>query len=444
MATISAADPASCLIDSKSQACPRTDKPTAPLLDADVVKIVERKLRSSNFRILRWSLDSLGEVNGYLGSYYTLSVTVRSDDKSRDLKFFAKTLPPSSSPQSNFILRTNTFNKEIEVYSKVLPSIGRGHGPKWLPDFYYGKNNVIMVLEDAKEEGYTTPDKYVPLDEEHCVCMLKAFAQLHSRSLIQDEKLRRSTGQTILDLYGHLLKEVAFVEEEEMARKYLSSCTTGAATLVDLLESIPEHEKASVKSRLTNWMRNLPKLLQSFEKYRNVMCHRDTWANNIMFKRDSNGKPIGCYLVDFQFLRYSPPAVDFVFCIYLMTDRATRRRCFDSFVRIYREAMRQELASEGLDLEKCIPLAEFVESCEEIIPIAMVYSITNMQIMLLTKEAADRYFVDCPDQLEYVLYGDRRRDLVLSQCRIVKAYLTRIGEIIEEAKDLLTDNPPNC
>lgn len=80
------------------------------------------------------------------------------------------------------------------------------------------------------------------------------------------------------------------------------------------------------------------------------MCHRDTWANSIMFRRDSTGKPIGCYLIDFQFLRYSPPALDFMFCIYLTTDRATRYRCFDLLVDAYRDTMRQELVAEGLDV----------------------------------------------------------------------------------------------
>lgn len=47
------------------------DKLSTLLVDSDIVKIVEQKLQSNYFRLLRWSLDALGETNGYLGSYTT-------------------------------------------------------------------------------------------------------------------------------------------------------------------------------------------------------------------------------------------------------------------------------------------------------------------------------------------------------------------------------------
>ncbi|XP_043263956.1 uncharacterized protein LOC122404119 [Colletes gigas] len=443
MATVSA-DPACCLTDSRSKISPISNRPAALLTDSDIVKIVERKLRSNNFRILHWSLDNLGEVNGYLGSYYTLSVTVKFNNKSKELKFFAKTPPPSTSPQYEFLVRYNTFNKEMIVYSELVPTMGIGNSLKWIPDYYLGKNNAIMVLEDAKQSGYVTPDKFVPYDEDHCIWVTKALCILHSRSLILDEKLRRSTGQTVMDLYGHLLEEMAFVQDDVSARKYLASCTIGAHTMVDLIEGLSDVERTTVKNRISRWVDKIPQLLKTTSKYRNVMCHRDVWANNMMFKRDSTGKPIGCYLVDYQFLRYSPPAIDFVFCLYLTTDRDTRRRCFDSLVEIYCDTMRRELADEGLNVDDCLPRADFIESCDMAKQIALIFSVTNMQIMLLTKQASEKYFVKNTDQLEYVLYGDQRSELVLSQCKAVKAYQTRIIEIIEEIKDHLPDNPPNC
>ncbi|KZC12479.1 PREDICTED: uncharacterized protein LOC107190555 [Dufourea novaeangliae] len=446
MATISADPGCVRLTDSKSQICPVGDEPAVVLTDFDINRIVERHRGSNNFRILRWSLDSLGETNGYLGSYYTLSVTVRiGEEKSkRELKFFAKTPPPSTSPQYDFLVRYDTFNKEMAVYSELVPRMGTGSGPKWLPDYYLGKNNTIMVMEDAKESGYITPDKFVPLDEEHCVWMVKMLSTFHSRSLIFDEKLRRASGQTIHDLYGHLLVEVAFIENDTMARKYLLSGIKGASAMVDLMEGLSDDQRTSVKDRIARWIVKLPRLLESSRKFRNLICHRDIWVNNIMFRRDSTGRPTGCYLIDYQFLRYSPPALDFIFSLYLNTDRAIRNRLYDTFVDIYWDTMTSELKSEGLDVEECLPRSEFVESCEEIRDLALTYCIANMQIMLLTKDAVEQYFVGSTEELQYVLYGDRRTELVLSQCRSMRAYQTRIIEILEEIKDRLPDNPPNC
>ncbi|CAK9795897.1 hypothetical protein ANTPLA_LOCUS562 [Anthophora plagiata] len=446
MAAISA-DPACCLTDTttKSQLCPTKEKQTALLLDSDVNKIVERKLRSNNFCVLHWSLDSLGETNGYLGQYYTLSVNVKIDNKSKHLKFFAKTPPPTSSPQYDFLIRYNTFNKEILVYSELIPTMGIGTGAKWVPDYYLSKSNAILVLEDATQEGYVTPDKYIAFDEEHCISVVKAISTFHSRSLILDEKLRQSTGQTILDLYGHVLEEVAFVADDVAARKYLSSCVKGACTMVDLVEGLNENEATMMKYWIATWVPKLPTLLESSDKYRNVMCHRDIWPNNIMFKRDTRtGKPVSCYLIDFQFLRYSPPAIDFMICLLLVTDCAIRRRLYDQLIDLYCGTMKKELAAEGLDVQKCLPREEFVASCNEVKGVALTYSIANMQIMLLTKQAVDKYFIGSTDQLEYVMYGDQRCDLVKSQCRSRKSYQTRITEVIEEIRVYLANNPGKC
>ena len=68
----------------------------------------------------------MGETNGFLGSYYTLSVTVKIDDKSKHFKFFAKTPPPTTSPQYDFLANTDVFNKEIVVYSDIVPRMGVG------------------------------------------------------------------------------------------------------------------------------------------------------------------------------------------------------------------------------------------------------------------------------------------------------------------------------
>ncbi|XP_031829402.1 uncharacterized protein LOC116425595 [Nomia melanderi] len=431
-------------VDLESHGCLMGDKPTTPLTDSDIDKIVERKLHSNNFRVLNWSLDSLAETNGFLGSYYILTVTVKADDKSTELKFFAKTPPPIGSTQYNFLIQHNTFNKEITVYNDLIPMIGRGKGLKWVPDYYLGKNNTIIVLENAIVSGYETLNKYVPFDVEHCILTVRSLAIFHSRCLILDEKLRRSTGQTIMDYFGHVLVEVGFLENDPLARQYRYACSVAACALVDFLEDITEDQRSVLKKRISKWIEMMPKLLESSTKFRNLICHRDIWVNNILFKKDSTGKPIGCYIIDYQFIRYSPPATDFILSLYLNTSRVVRKENFDFFVDVYCDTMQSELASEGLDMQECLPRAEFVESCQQLRNMALIYCIMNLQIMLLSKEAVDKYFAGSMDGMEDVMYGDRRVELVLSQCRSMKAYQTRLIDILEEIKEHLPDNPANC
>ncbi|KAF7388586.1 hypothetical protein HZH68_012528 [Vespula germanica] len=416
------------------------DSQKAELLsDQDVRYIVERKLRGNNFNIVNSSMVSVDNTNGYLGQYYNIRVTVKLDDSStKMLNFFAKTLPPTESPQYAFILRYDTFNKEIFIYTDVIRRMGVGKGFKWLAECYLCKRDSVIVLENAKLEGYVIHDKLVPFDESHCLWTIKALSNFHSRSLILEEKLRR-TGRTILDLYGHLMEEVLFTKDE-LSRKIASASVDAIFVLIDLVDELNDREKETLKKRVNSWASVFPNLLKPSSKYRNVICHRDLWANNIMFKHDSNGSPLGCYLIDFQMVRYCPPAMDVVFSLYLITDRATRNRLFDSLLKVYHETLKQALVEEGLDVEECLSWLSFRDSCYEARNIAMFFTLMNLQLMLMPTEAAED-FMGSPDDFERVLYGDKRPDLIRSQYEKVEPYRNRIKENIIEVFETLSDRP---
>ncbi|XP_076759013.1 uncharacterized protein LOC143428178 [Xylocopa sonorina] len=444
MATIISADHGCRLNDAAvSQGCPVANE-SPLLLDSDVDKIVKRKLRTSNFRILQWSLDHLDVLTGFLGQYYHLIVTVKIGEKTERLKFFAKTPPLVTTSQYTFLTDHNAFDKEIIVYSELIPRMGVGTNMKWLPDFYLGKPNRIIVLEDAKEEGYVTLDKHVVCDEELLLYSVRALSTFHSRSLILDEKLRRSTGETVFDRHGKMLYEVSMNDHHEHTRRFFLSSRKGAEVLVDFAEGLTDNERAAIKNWIATWMLRLPKMSTRSKKLRNLVGHGDLWLNNIMFKKDANGKVTGCYLIDYQFTRYGPPRVDFMVLLYVGTSYAIRERCYESMLDVYCDTMKKELASEGLDVEECLPREEFVQSCEEFRPAALVHAITYLPIQLLSNDAVEKYFVKCGKALDDVIHGDRRDELMRVQCQASKQYKQRLMELIMEIRDRLAKPDFGC
>lgn len=415
---------------------------TAPLLnDRDVEKILKRKLRAdSSYRLVDWRLESLGEGKGFFGQYYHLHVTTGMDDGgTRSLRFFAKTMPRSDSPQFEFLLRANTFNREIVAYTDLARRMDVNESSGWMVECYHCQRDVIIVLEDASLNGYVTMDKHAPFDEEHCVLLLKTLARLHAKSLILDERLRRQ-GRSIPDLYGSLLNEMVF-SESDISERFCASGIVGMRALFRLAEARLGDEKKLVEHRFAEWTRNLSRLLRPSGKYRNVICHRDIWTNNIMFQHDPSGSPTGCYLIDFQIFAYCPPAIDFAQCLYLVTDQATRDRHFDSFVRIYHDAFARLLAEDGLDVDDHLPWTAFRQSCADARNIAIVYAAHTLQLMLLSSTTiADLCGVN--NRLEDVMYGDERSEIVLHQCEKLPSYKQRLLEIVHEMKDRLPDHPP--
>ncbi|XP_011172555.1 uncharacterized protein LOC105204969 [Solenopsis invicta] len=422
---------------------PQDREETSLLTDCDINKILECKFGKGNSRLVDWKLESLEGAKGFLGQYYHLYIKAQIDGKTQSLQFFAKTPPPSHSPQFKFLQRYDTFNKEIMVYTDLMRRMGAGGLLKWKVECYLCKRNVIIVLEDASIDGYATLDKYIPYDEEHCVWALRALSRLHSRSLLLDERLRRENGRTIFDLYGQRLNEVLFVEGDDRSEKVLTSSIIGFCAAVDFIDELDDKRKIVVKRRITEWSRKIFQLLAPSKKYRNVICHRDVWANNIMFRHDLEGNVNGSYLIDWQFLSFCPPAVDFACCLYLTTDRNTRDRHFDSFARIYHDSFAQGLAEEGLDVENYLSWTTFRKSYAEARNIAIVYAALNQQIMLLSDETAKDYFCDSIEQLEQVLYGKERAEIVRYQCEKEPVYKARHVELLHEVNERLPEHPPN-
>jgi len=417
---------------------------TSLLTDYDINKILERKFGSGNsIQLVDWKLEPRDGTKGYLGQYYYLRIMAQIDSKMQSLQFFAKVPPPSHSPQFEFLQRFDMFNKEITVYTDLVQRMGAGGSPKWMVECYLCKRNVIIVLEDALADGYATLDKYVPFDKEHCVWLLRTLSRLHSRSLLLDERLCRESGRTIFDLYGQLLNEVLFVEGDDRSERFLTACIVGCCATVDLIPELDDKDKIIIKRRLTEWSRKISRLLAPSKEHRNVMCHRDIWANNIMFRHDLAGNINGCYLIDWQFLRYCPPAIDFACCLYLTTDRNTRDRHFDFFAKIYYDSFARGLAEEGLDVENCLSWTAFQKSYAEARDVALIYAAHNLQIMLLSSEIAVNYFCDSTEKLEQILYGDERAELVRHQCEKEPAFKMRMFEILHEIKDRLPEHPPN-
>lgn len=65
----------------------------------------------------------------------------------------------------------------------------------------------------------------------------------------------------------------------------------------------------------------------------------DVWINNVMFKKDDDGKPIALKVFDWQFSRYASPATDIILSLFACTRRSLREKHLDELVKIYYESL---------------------------------------------------------------------------------------------------------
>lgn len=158
--------------------------------ECDVIKVLTRRLNADDFKLVSWSLDLMGKQRGFVGAYYHLSAAVVVQGETCSFRFFVKTPPNRGCVQYDFITRLDSFNKEIHFYEDIVQRLGVGSRCKWLPQFYLGKRDVVIVMEDATMEEFLSVDKFRPFDLEHCNVLMRSLANLHGRSIIADEKLK--------------------------------------------------------------------------------------------------------------------------------------------------------------------------------------------------------------------------------------------------------------
>lgn len=70
-----------------------------------------------------------------------------------------------------------------------------------------------------------------------------------------------------------------------------------------------------------------------------VIAYGDVHQNNIMFRYDSNGKPIEVCFLDWQAARHSSPVIDIAFFIFCCTTKGLRDIHYDTFLKVYHESL---------------------------------------------------------------------------------------------------------
>lgn len=219
------------------------------------------------------------------------------------------------------------------------------------------------MLENIKLSGYCGA-KTTLLSEKQLHQLLRTLAAFHAASLVYEQR----KGVDIGHEFGHRLIEITVAPN-------IAWFTTGLAAIQAVIRTLPryqtpEHQKF-INTKLTGIMERVYQHVSTSTKYRNVLCHRDLWAGNIFFPAKPED---GLLLIDFQTCRYTPPAIDLCFSLYLNLSISDRQRLEKKYIDFYYDKLKQDLEYFGLQAENLISKAELLKSYEEFRLFGVVYS----------------------------------------------------------------------
>ncbi|XP_022224504.2 uncharacterized protein LOC111075492 [Drosophila obscura] len=326
----------------------------------ECVKILDN-LTNGESKLLDYQVVRDDTAIGYLGDYYALTIRychAEREEIIRKTQLFIKTLPQ----QSAEVAKEAIFRKETWFYETLLAKMQKYSKLKWSPICYYTRPD-LLVLEDIKLIGYRAVEAS-QLNENRLHQLMRSVAAFHAASLIYEHQTKVNIGEA----YGDQLLEVTVASE-------IAWFTTGLSAVLAAVRSLPQYqgdrELNFIDNQLLAIMEGIYEQAEPSTRYRNVLCHRDLWVGNTFYPREEESG--AALLVDFQTCRYTPPAQDLSYSLYMNLTSAYRREMEKICIDVYYDYLLANLSEFGLRAELLLSKAELLESFEEFRLFGIVY-----------------------------------------------------------------------
>lgn len=255
----------------------------APLTSDDIKHLIDQiasEVQFKDYQIVFKEQDFTGD--NYCGEIIRVQIKPVNNDE-KGLNLIVKKAPTGGTSRSTMPIH-DVYVAEMFAYTDIIPAFYRLNDEFKVPseerfltaNFYKGLNEEfkeIIILKDLSDDGFIMSNKRTPLDYDHAALVLQNMARIHAGSFVMREKYPKQFSK----LTDHIPKEANFGEQmmsmlENIARTYLHriECPKNKSKLDSFLGKTKERFYEKLDSSLS-------------EPY-NVICHGDSWNNNMLFK----------------------------------------------------------------------------------------------------------------------------------------------------------------
>uniref|UniRef100_A0A1L8DYJ5 Putative ecdysteroid kinase n=1 Tax=Nyssomyia neivai TaxID=330878 RepID=A0A1L8DYJ5_9DIPT len=248
-----------------------------------------------------------------------VSYTFVGDEKIFLKSLIVKTVPVEDGSRKEMLQYLPVFEREIDVYEKVIPEMmrimnGLGDPEEFAPRLIFcSRDPKVLILDNLSDRSF---EMHMNLHNfQSTVQVVKKLAKFHALSLYINEN-KPST----IDLTKY--KTVTTKEDIDKAKVFYG----GLEYLKEEVKSWQGYEKIAEKldAKSRTYVDELLKAFEPNEDF-NVFCHADFHIKNFMFKME-NGIVSETIFLDFQLSQWGSPAIDLVPIFYALGDSECRKR----------------------------------------------------------------------------------------------------------------------
>ncbi|GAB0087172.1 LOC111597534 [Sergentomyia squamirostris] len=231
-----------------------------------------------------------------------------------------KTMPVEEGIKRDMLKDSPIFDREIDMYTKVLPEMKRiiesiGDDEEMAAKMiYHSKEPPIIIFEDITKYGYVMHDGLFDFD--NTIKIVKKLAKFHAVSFYMND-----------NKYAHKLDLTQYdtIMTQAMMENF-KVFFAGFEYLKEVVDTWPGYEKVSEK--LVDLNSKFPARL--IEVYKpnpdfNILCHGDFHVKNMMFIKNGDSIEKTMFL-DYQISFWGSPAIDLIYVLYAIGDDETRAR----------------------------------------------------------------------------------------------------------------------
>ncbi|XP_050306812.1 uncharacterized protein LOC126743656 [Anthonomus grandis grandis] len=411
-----------------------------PLINQEeIYEIVSKKLQTNDFNLINYNMTPLTEKNGHLGEYYFLKVTIQDHNI---LDFFCKFLTTSTGFKEEMI-ETKSVGKTENFFYGTLYPLYEKHDLKKLLDFapkcYLHGITGYMVLDNLSSEGFSTLKPNTILNLDGLKAILSKLAKYHASSIILEEQLSKEAGKQIslYDIYQEYLDEKLLVYDGIIAKMI----DNNIIALMYMLEKFPDLAENinmvpdKVKEVIKDIAYSVLSVGKKSDHIRNVINHGDLYVGNTLIKYRNNNSVLDGILIDFQLVRYFPPAYEVLFFIFLTSAKEERDKHLQLLLDWYYNNLSRHLKEFNLDPDKIYSREDFQKNVNQDKSIAISMAFAYGHLVHIDPDLREELF---GDQKKCNFYVEEHRREMIDLCwkddhyrNVVKGLMEDIVEVVK-------------
>ncbi|CAD6999438.1 uncharacterized protein LOC101459030 [Ceratitis capitata] len=375
-------------------------------------------------------------VTGFLGRHQLLTLKVRRIDAEgqahhEQIRFFTKSPPVELASRMEYLEEFGVFKKEVCVYREILPELQKIF-PHVAPKCYYADERLLVFEHLADQQFRMAAERNGILNYKHLHCMLKTLAALHASSIVYEVRC----GRKLNDLHPEAVVENAYPLNLAESHVRSQNFKNANRAFMELIKWLPKY-----RSNLDFILREFPKkmavifeLMQTSDKYCNVFCHGDLWANNVMYQYGKYGdSPVESRLVDFQISRYAPPMLDLITILTIPTSSAFRKQHLSELFCDYYSFMTEFLKRENLNIDDYLTRQEFYETAEKFRIVGLIESLLFSHMTVMPTDLTEAFTSSANGFTDF--FDAKRVDICLKAFRTDDIYRERLSDMLEDFVD---------